>query len=149
MIVSDATTLIVLDSLNRFDLLKVFNKVYIPKNVFEEVSIKAKSKLEFNYEIIAQKDELYNDLLSLLDKGEAEAIALAKAKNMPLIIDEKKGRSVAKRLGLIYIGFLGLLCKNIRENTISKEEALEVLQKAISNGFRVSNRVIDEFKSSC
>ena len=149
MIVSDATTLIVLDSLDRFDLLKVFNTIYIPKNVFEEVSIKAKSKIEFSYEIIEHKDELYSDLLTILDKGEAEAIALAKAKSLPLIIDEKKGRSVAKRFGLVYIGFLGLLCKNIRENNISKKEALEVLQKAVGNGFRVSNSLIDEFKRSC
>ena len=41
-IVSDSTTLIILGKLRRYDLLEnIFNKIYIPKEVIKEVSIKA------------------------------------------------------------------------------------------------------------
>ena len=45
-----------------------------------------------------------------LDEGEAEAIALAAELNAGLLLmDERKGRIVAARLGIRFIGLLGIL----------------------------------------
>lgn len=45
-----------------------------------------------------------------LDPGEAEAIALAvELKAHLLLLDERRGRVVASRLGLHFVGLLGVL----------------------------------------
>ena len=44
-----------------------------------------------------------------LDEGEAEAIALAIELQADLLLDERKGRVVASRLGLKSVGLLGAL----------------------------------------
>ena len=52
------------------------------------------------------------DLLSDLDRGEAEVIALAQEHHADLvIIDERMGRRHARRLGLRITGVLGVLLK--------------------------------------
>ena len=49
--------------------------------------------------------------LSLLDAGEMEAIALAKARRCIVLLDEAVGRSVAKQMGVQATGSLGVLLK--------------------------------------
>jgi predicted nucleic acid-binding protein len=46
-----------------------------------------------------------------LDPGEAEAIALGLelGRTLPLLLDDKKGRRVAKRVGPLVIGSAGIL----------------------------------------
>jgi uncharacterized protein len=61
---------------------------------------------------------LVEQLLGDLDPGEAEAIALAIEQQADLlVIDERKGREVAKRHQLPIIGLLGIL-------TIAKRRGL-------------------------
>ena len=52
--------------------------------------------------------EAGQDLL-LLDDGEKEAIAAARARQCPVLMDEAIGRSVAKKLGVQTIGSLAIL----------------------------------------
>ncbi len=53
---------------------------------------------------------LVKSLEADLDLGEAEAVVLAvELKAEMLLIDERKGRAVANRLGVNYIGLLGVL----------------------------------------
>lgn len=47
---------------------------------------------------------LVKALRLIVDEGEAEAIALAMELNLPLLIDNRKGRKVAEKLGLKFIG---------------------------------------------
>jgi predicted nucleic acid-binding protein len=44
-----------------------------------------------------------------VDPGEAEAVALAAARQTLLLIDDRKGRRAASELGLSYTGTVGLL----------------------------------------
>lgn len=52
-----------------------------------------------------------NALLVELDRGEAEAIVLAKEKHAVLLIDEIEGRDVAARERVQFIGLLGVLAQ--------------------------------------
>ena len=147
MIISDSTTLIILSDLKRFNLLSnIFEKVYIPKKVFEEVSYRSNIRLPEFIEIIeAEQNELLTNLKKILDEGESEAIALAVQKKLPLIIDEKKGRKVAKNLDIEIIGLLGVLYLNYKKNYLSKKEIEEFLDKAVSNGYRISTGLLKQF----
>lgn len=147
MIISDSTTLIILSDLKRFNLLSnIFEKVYIPKKVFEEVSYRSNIRLPEFIEIIeAEQNELLTNLKKILDEGESEAIALAVQKKLPLIIDEKKGRKVAKNLDIEIIGLLGVLYLNYKKNYLSKKEIEEFLDKAILNGYRISTMLLKQF----
>ena len=146
MIISDSTTLIILLDSGKLELLtNLFKKVFIPQAVYEEVTYKYQPVLpSFLHIIEVEKDELLEDLLLLLDKGESEAIALARKKKLPLIIDEKKGRKIARGLQIEIIGLLGIVYLNIKKNHITKNEAEEFLHKAIKNGYRISQKLITD-----
>jgi len=125
MIVSNSATLIILNNLKKLELLKVFKKVYIPKKVYEEMNFK---NVFFIPDFIETKDvkknELYFYLTKLLDEGESEAITLAKELNLSLIIDEKKGRKIAKNLNIKIIGLLGILYLNYKKGFILQKKKL-------------------------
>ncbi len=146
MIVSDSTTLIVLMDLKREDLLfNLFKKVYLPKAVYEELCFKNEIELADFFEVLEVRNKnKVKELELLLDKGESEAITLALEKTLPLIIDEKKGRKIAQNLGIKIVGLLGILYLNIKQGYISKEEALNFLELAIQEGFRVDKTLIDK-----
>ncbi len=63
--------------------------------------------------IIPVKDHLLVDeLAKMLDRGEAEAIALAvDLKANYLLIDEMKGRTIARKYNLTITGVLGILIR--------------------------------------
>jgi len=55
------------------------------------------------------KDEhLVKALAIIVDKGEVEAIALSVERNLTLLVDDLKGRRVAERMGVKYVGTPGL-----------------------------------------
>jgi len=148
MIISDSTTVITLLNINKLDILtNLFDKVYLPQRVYQEIVIDEKIELDKNFFITKEiKDkELYSILLKTLDSGEAEAIILAIEMNLSLIIDERKGRKVAKNLGINIFGFIGLLLLNYRNGHLSKVETIDVFYKAKKQGFRVGKRLENEF----
>jgi hypothetical protein len=72
-----------------------------------------------------------------LDRGEAEAIALAvQVKADWTMLDEREGRRVAKSLGLKVVGVLGILLRARREGKLpSLRRAMEELRQEA--GFRI------------
>ncbi len=86
----------------------------------------------------------YQDFLfTLLDKGEASAIALMQEmKDAILVIDELKGRKVAKKLNLNYTGTLGVLLEAKKQGHIQSLKA--AIAKLRLNDFRVSEAVEQE-----
>ena len=151
-IVSDSTTLIVLGKIERYDLLEnLFGKIYIPSEVMREVSRKSDGvsrqiMAHTLFEIKSITDRNTLKLLDgLLDKGESEAIVLARELQCILLIDEKKGRTVAKNMGLDMIGLLGVLIVNVKREAITRTEAIEILNKIKNEKFRVSKKLEAHF----
>ncbi len=86
-------------------------------------------------------DEKKTRLLNLdLDLGESGCIALAlEHEKSLLIIDEKKGRNVAKKLGIKIIGIQGVIIKAKEMGVIS--QVSPIIDKLATNGFRMSEKL--------
>lgn len=126
--VADSTCLIVLERIRRLELLRgLFEPLVIPPSVQEEFGravdwliVQAPSDLR-----------LIRVLRLVVDDGEAEAIALALEKGWQLIVDDRKARSWAKRLGIRIIGTAGVLIRAKQAGLIpSVKPLLEAMQQA-------------------
>ena len=112
-IVSNSSPLIALAKIGKLDVL---SGVVIPKAVFDEI---AKPKREYVKElcewgkdkVIAVKNRKAVEYLEMIiDRGEAETIALAEELNTDaVLIDDLKARKIAKLRGLNIIGTIGVL----------------------------------------
>ena len=117
IVVSDASPLIALSGLGRLELLRdLYGDVMVPEEVFREVADDplfrpGSAELRASDWIIVrtiQRDDMARTLAGIMDKGEAEAVALAlQAKADLLLIDERRARFAAERLGLKVVGVLG------------------------------------------
>jgi len=144
VVVSDSTTLIILSDLQKLCYLKnLFAKVYIPQAVYEEINHKKEFVLPAFIKVVkVEQNEQLSELMMLLDDGESEAIALAIKKNLPLIIDEKKGRKIALNLDVEILGLLGVLYLNIKKKYMTKDEVKLFLTQAKKHGYRISEKII-------
>jgi predicted nucleic acid-binding protein len=80
-----------------------------------------------------------------LDRGEREAITLAASLSAgSVLIDEKKGRLVARERGLAVSGTLGVLDLAARQGLVNLSEALRRLE---GTTFRASPRLIGLIKA--
>ena len=148
LIISDATTIITLLNIGRLDVLKnIFSLVYLPQKVYDEVVVEEKIVLDKEFFVVKTINDknLYTLLSKSLDAGECEAIVLAKEMELSLIIDEKKGRKIASNLGLNIFGFIGLLLLNYKKEMLTKKDTLDVFYKAKEQGFRVGEKLENEF----
>lgn len=77
-----------------------------------------------------------------LDRGEAEAIALAiDLKADWILLDEREGRKVAKSLGLKVTGILGIL---LRAKQLGQLQSLQSVLDGLVNkaGFRIAPELL-------
>jgi len=151
-IVSDTSSLIILSKLDQLVLLEnLFSKVLIPQRVEQELQAKEdgvykKINSHSLFEVVkSQNNEELAILDGILDYGEAEAIVLARERQLILLIDEKKGRKIAKGMGISIIGFLGVLLVNYRHKTLKKDEIDDILFHADQLGFRLSKKLKQDF----
>ena len=82
-----------------------------------------KCRVEAPKDVVATKE-----LEAELQTREAEAIVLARELGAELLIDERVGRLVAKRLGIGYLGVIGLLLRAKQAGIIA--EVLPFLLRA-------------------
>ena len=150
-IIINATPIIALALLDQLALLQpLYGTVLIPPAVQAEVlagGARLIGVTELQHaswiKLTALQDPRRADLLSDLDRGEAEVIALAQELNANLvIIDERLARRHAKRLGLTLTGTLGVLLKAKQNKLIPAIEPL--IQTLLQNGIRLGDDVIAE-----
>ena len=117
--VSDTSPLLFLAKLNRLDLLRQAGvEITAPNAVFREIrqhpdaaSRKLEEARQSWLKARAVTDTaLVKVLLADLDEGEAEVIALAIELGADrVLLDDLDGRRLARRIGLIPVGTLGIL----------------------------------------
>lgn len=110
VIIADTSCLIVLAQIGELNVLKeIYSEVLITPEIEEEF----KDILPSWVKVIEVEDKKRQNILELeLDRGEASAIALClEQEECLLIIDERKGRSIAKKLNIKITGTLGILLK--------------------------------------
>lgn len=152
-VVSDATALIVLAKLGRLSLLQpIFSGVIIPDSVYQEILAKADHdhsvwQAPFFTRTPDPHDRIQAELLSILDPGESAALSLAKQRGLPVLIDEKKGRNLARSLGIPVIGLLGVLLALYRKQVVDRTSLMTLLAEARELGFRVSDRLMAELEN--
>jgi len=151
IVISDSTTLISLINIERFELLfKFSDTIIVTPSVYSEVTVQKSAKRVLDEYISLSKvvvNEVKNskkvkELLIRLDIGESESIVLAEEKNLPLIIDEKKGKKIALSFGLDAIGLIGILLVYKKRAYLSNDEIVEIVEELREVNFRVSDSLL-------
>lgn len=150
-VVVNTTPIIGLSLVGGLDLFRsLYREVVIPPAVRAEVE--AGSREDLNaidlsaapwIETVPLQDPRRADLLSDLDRGEAEVLALAQERRARLVvIDERLGRQHARRLELQLTGTVGVLLRAKEQSLIpSVGPVLRTLKKG---GFYLSTPLIEE-----
>jgi predicted nucleic acid-binding protein len=141
IIISDTSCLIALSNIGL---------LHIIKDLYGEIIITSEVKAEFDellpewIIVIQVKDKVKQaNIENRLDKGEASSIALAlEIPNSLLIIDELKGRNIAKSLNIEIIGTIGILLLASNKGLIN--DVLCVILKLVNSGFRLSDKLLDK-----
>lgn len=117
-IVGDSSPLIALAIVGQLEVLpRLYQRVIVPRAVWEEVTEKGAglpgaievSRLNW-LDIQTPEPELLQPLAILVDRGEAQAIALAISHpGSTVLLDDAQARRVAERFGVERIGTLGIL----------------------------------------
>lgn len=130
--------MILLNKIGQIELLeKLFGQLAITQTVADEFN----KPLPDWINIDTFNSGEIKGLASLLDLGEAASIALASTnENSLLIIDESKGRKVAKEMGVQITGSLGLLVAAKQKGYI--EAVKPILEKIQQTNFRISENLI-------
>ncbi|MHA1292832.1 MAG: DUF3368 domain-containing protein [Promethearchaeota archaeon] len=154
--ISDTTPLIAFIKKKALDILKrLFKKIYIPKAVFDELFFLPK-KQEEQVQILKEAikegwiivKQLKNIRISDLNvgKGETEAINMCfEFKNPLLLMDEKKGRNIARTFKIQTLGTLGILVLSKNKGYKTKETLLDNLDILLKKNFYISSEVITMF----
>ena len=152
MIIADASVLIALAKMRRLDLLAaVYGKVLIGPVVKGE-TVDAGKRISAPGVLLIEKaiDDGWLQIARLspkekktaqsivsksrLDGGEAESIALATARKLIVIIDDKEARSFAEAMGVQFCGTAGMLLQAFvkRHLTLDQlDDAVQALSKTI------------------
>lgn len=141
IIISDTSCLIALGNIG---LLHILRDLYKEVIITQEVKQEYGEKLPDWFIVLkVQNRNKLTEIATRLDIGEASSIALAiELGNALLIIDEIKGRNIAKSLHIEIVGTIGILLLAYNKGLIA--DFLETIQKLIKNGFRVSDVLIEK-----
>lgn len=149
MVVSNTSPIINLACIGRLDLLPtLFGEIVIPGAVFHEIAETGDPNAPGASDVrtapwirrhpVANRP-LVTSLRLELDPGESEAIACAMETHAKLLlIDERRGRLVAQRLGLPIMGLVGVLLLARKRGLIASiRPALDDLRRMA--GFWISD----------
>ena len=150
IVVSDASPIIGLAAVGRLGLLQdLYGRVLMPEAVREEVAAagpgapgaSAVREAAWIGALAVRDRRLVDALTGEVDRGEAEAVALAVEAGADLLLmDERRGRAVAARLGQRVVGVCGVLVEAKGRGLLpAVRPVLDAL--AVDAGFRVGSRL--------
>lgn len=153
--VSNSGPLIHLAQIKRFNLLSVFNKIFIPQAVYDEVRIAGKpGDIELHNAgfidvcKVSNKDiEAINKSVEvILDYGETHALALCKKLSKKIFLtDDLDAREAGTSLGLEVHGSVGVIARAYKHGLVDLTEAKAALDDLynVSDLF-VARAIIDD-----
>lgn len=153
IVISDTTPIISMMKAGQLELLeKLFGAVYIPSAVYRELTenkafseeLKMVKESEFLYvgEVVNEKYVTILRNFTGLDAGESEAIVLADEMcSDVLLMDEHKGRQVARKMGITITGTIGILTYAFDEGLLTQEDVEECIERLKESGIRISEKL--------
>jgi len=136
--------------------MQLFSEIIIPIQVRDEVtkhddesSFLIISEIE-NEWIKVEEVELSPEISNMGDKlglhrGEMYAIALAMHLNIKeFLADDKMARVAARMSGLMSIGCLGVVMRAYETEIITRNDAVELIQRLVKAGLWISPEVLTE-----
>jgi predicted nucleic acid-binding protein len=150
LVVVNTSPIISLSLVHKLPLLRdLYQQVIIPPAVRQEAlrggarSGVAELRRADWVHTMPLQDPSRADLLSDLDRGEAEVLALAQENHADLvIIDERLARRHAQRLGLSLTGTLGVLLRAKKNGLVT--EVRPLIEQIHRNGIRLGKLLIEE-----
>ena len=143
IILSDSSCLISLINLNQLDLLQqLYKEVLITTKIVEEVGTDLPDWIRTTDTYSLAE---YEGLRSQLDPGEASAIALALSLGLDrvkLIIDEQRGRRIARGMNIQITGTLGVITSAQQRGIITNGK--ELVLSLFNSNFRMSEALKNE-----
>lgn len=150
IIIADSSPLISLAIIEQLELLpQLYQRVLLPPAVWDEVTVQgiglpganAVSKVTW-LEIQTPEAALLKPLSILVDRGEAEAIALAQSiPESIVLLDDAQARRVAERLGVRRIGTLGILRRAKKSGLV--QAVKPYIEKLRAQGIYIRQNLID------
>lgn len=150
-IVSDTSPILFLAKINRLFFLKDVD-LYLPPEVIHEIE-EGKHKSQADYILIEKMMQqlklsilvapLLPDLPSNLGAGESASISLAVNNHIKhILIDEARGRKVARLYDLEPRGTLGIIIEQYHQKKISKKECKGLIFELVRVGYRISEEIL-------
>lgn len=149
--VSDAGPLISYEKIaGGFTLLhKLVDRIFIPPQVYVELCAGLRNGGSYldhhglaDLLTVAAAPIPPPETLELLHSGECHAIALALDRQLPILIDERQGRLVARSVGLAISGSVGILLAGWNDRIITTAEARHTLH-ALYDAERINRGLLD------
>ncbi|MCM1160040.1 MAG: DUF3368 domain-containing protein [Roseburia sp.] len=156
IVISDTTPILSLLKAKQLELLRqLYGSVIVPEAVYEELTMNSAFVneraiiMECSFIVVEkvhnqESVRLLRDVTGL-DAGESEALILYKEKKADiLLMDEHKGRSVAKKMSVEHIGTVGILMSAYDSNAISAHEVEYCLEVFLDKDIRLSRRLCNK-----
>lgn len=156
IIISDTTPILSLLKAGRLELLEMlYHTVVVPEAVYNELTNNdnyEEERREIEKCTFLSVEKVRNiesvrilRAVSGLDAGESESLVLYGEMGAELLlIDEHKGRNVAKKMAVEYIGTVGILMLAFDEGIISAEEIRETLETLLRCDIRLSRKLCNK-----
>lgn len=144
-ILVDASALIALARIGKLSILKtIFKEIFITTTIKEEILKEDSPDKEAFKEainrwirVIDYKGKPSELRKYGLDSGEASLFLVAKSEDR-MVLDEANARRFAETKGLKFTGLIGLIVAAARAEKLTKEEALDIINKLATGDFRMS-----------
>ena len=150
-VICDAAVLIGLAKIGKLNLLeKLYEKIYIPRGVYNEVVVRGRSRpgaeeidqAKWVGRIKVKDWTAVNLLVSEFGQGESEVLVLGKELKADwLILDDARARTAAISAGYRVIGLAGILLLAKQRNLI--EDIKPLFNELVDKNFRLSDKIME------